>query len=259
MHFGLLIFRGDLDILDEVLRHNHAFFDEIYVLDGSEDAVMSSAIVRKYENVVFYTTDSKLPPEYRHPPRDGVLRRFLLSEIQARHSGEGWVTLLHSDEIFYDKDPRLVAEEADAKGFDGVVWKNIPFFLHTSQEGSYQYDQQKSVIEQVVWAALPGWPEVRQFKNKAGIAFSQNRHMCTAPDRINNFMRTEYPLRHYPYRDQIQMVRNAKDRISRGWQNYGGWMATSRSVFVDVLPKYSSSKKIEPGKIIVNGATGEML
>ena len=254
-HYGLMIAKDDEDILEEVLRRNHAFFDAISVLDGTANNSKTGKIIKSFPNVEYYATDSQLPPEYSGK-RDGI-RGFLLEEIQRRHGFEGWITLLHSDEIFLDFNPRDAAEFADSRGCDMVEWKNVPFFLHTSQSGSYSYDPSKSVVDQVTWACFPGWPEMRQFKNKPGIRYNPKQHFRVYPEGLNNCFFTYNAIRHYAYRDPRSMRENAEDRVSRSWQSYGEWMNASSDVFVDILPGgfYKVAKDVRES-VIRNGIDG---
>lgn len=251
-HYGLLMFRDDQDILAEVLEHNHRFFDGIFVLDGTEDNTATAAVVRRFSNIEFYMKDADLPPEY-HPPRCGA-RQALLQEIQKQHGHEGWITVLHSDEIFIDADPREVAERADAEGCDHIIWANVPFFLHTSQEAQYKYDPVRSVVEQVTWAALPGFPENRQFKNLPGLRYDVRKHLQTIPSGASKKRPPRNPaLRHYLYRSPEQMLANARDRIARGWQDYGRWMIERGSCFIDALPGFPIARQLKSGEQLEGG------
>jgi hypothetical protein len=268
-HYGLMLVRGDEDILDEVMRRNHRFFDAIYVLDGTEDNSQTSKIIKSYPNVEFYVRDADLPEAYT-VCGDGM-RGVLLDELKRRHGHEGWVTLLHSDEIFYDVDPRYVVYNVDPEGVEMVEWTSVPFFLHTSQKNSYKYDKTKSIVEQVTWAAFPGWPEIRQFKNKEGILYSKKQYMQTWPNGLGQgdlCFCTYNALRHYMYRDPAIALRVAKDRTSRGFCHYGEWVIKAGSCFVDVLPDntlpntvhrhFNFAANVGPNKIILNGRFGQV-
>lgn len=252
-HYGLLMFRGDEDVLGEVLERNHKFFDGIFALDGTDDTTATASIIKRFPNVEFYMRDADLPPKF-HPPRCGA-RQALLEEIQKRHGHEGWITVLHSDEIFLDADPREVAERADSDGYDHIVWANVPFFLHTSQEADYKYDPSRSVIDQITWAALPGWAEYRQFKNLPGLWYNVRKHLQSHPNGLpGRCLRSKLPIRHYLYRSPEQMLANARDRISRGWQDYGRWMIDRGSCFIDALPLFPRARHLAPGEKLEGGA-----
>jgi len=245
------MFRGDLDVLDEVLKNNCQFFDAVYALDGSCWG-KPKQIIEKHKNIVFYVRDVHLPPEYK-PIRDGA-RQFLLQKIQKDHPDGGWITLLHSDEIFLDVNPRDVAEESAKEGFGVVGWRLVNFFLHISEKNTYKYDESKSVVDQVTWACFPGWVELRQFRYDSRTKYNIRNHFCTIPTNCGETRLTSYPLRHYLYRSPEQMRNNAEDRINRGWQTYGKWMNDS-PVFVDCLPCYTRAVKVGRRKIL-NGDSG---
>ena len=242
-HYGIMLVRGDEDILDEVMRRNHKFFDAIYVLDGTDDNSQTSKILKSYSNLEFYATDADLPKD---AIRGDGMRSILLEELQRRHGYEGWVTLLHSDEIFYDVDPRNVIRDVELNGVEMVEWTSVPFFLHTSQKATYKYDKSKSIVEQVTWAAFPGWPEVRQFKNKEGIRYAPDQYMQTWPTGLAQWeycFCTYNAFRHYMYRDPEIAYKMALDR--RGFCDYGEWIVKAGSCFVDILPDNVPSEELQ--------------
>lgn len=286
-HYGIMLVRGDEDILDEVMRRNSKFFDAIYVLDGTDDNSQTSKILKSYSNLEFYATDSDLP---KGTIRGDGMRGILLEELKRKHGNEGWITLLHSDEIFYDMDPRYVVYNVDPEGVEMVEWASVPFFLHSSQKGSYVYDRSKSVVEQVTWAAFPGWPEIRQFKNIEGIWYAPDQYMQTWPNGLKQWEHcfcTYNAIRHFMYRDPGIAYKTALDRTSGKFCQYGEWLLKSESCFVDILPdnvipnklqqqfqqdlkkanirndfnlpkRFELAKNVGPNNIIICGRTGHM-
>src|SRR5580700_12110305 len=105
--YGMLMMRGDLDILDEVLHCNAKYFKGIFVLDGTENFKDSQRILKCHQNIEFYMRDADLGQKYHRPPRDGA-RQVLLDAIYKRYGISGYIFLLHSDEMFYDYSPQLL-------------------------------------------------------------------------------------------------------------------------------------------------------
>jgi hypothetical protein len=249
--------RNDLDIFEEVMDCNHVFFRAIFVLDGSDDWRRSKAILEKYPNVEFYCRDEELGPEYDRPVRDGA-RQVLLEAIQASYGTDGYIFLLHSDEMYYDCPPGALVNAMERLDVDVAEVRNVHFFLHSSMKGRYSYDPNKSVIEQLPFACFPGWPEIRIFKNKRGLQYDINEHGRCAPYGLSRPVLTDFPVRHYLYRSEEQMRKAAVDRSSRGWQTYGvKWMARRGTCYVDVLPGYKFSKQVPPGIKLLSGNTGD--
>jgi hypothetical protein len=250
---GALMMRGDLDILAEVLDNNFQHFREIFVLDGTEDWGASKIILEKYPNIHCILHDQDLSPEYNLPPRDGA-RQVLLDAIQQKYGYDGYIVVLHSDEMFYDYPPSLLAAAMKVYSIEAMAVRNVHFFLHSSMAGSYSYDPEKSVVDQVCFACFPGYPEMRIFKNKPGLYYEKNQHGRVIPHGLENSVQTNFPIRHYLYRSPEQMQSNAADRGTRGWQTYGKeWMGQSDNRFVDCLPGYKFSKFIPKDKIILDG------
>jgi hypothetical protein len=257
--YGALMMRGDLDILDEVLNWNFRFFKGIFILDGTEEWQQSNKIVKKYPNIDFYMRDDELGPEYNIPPKDGA-RQVLLDAIQVKYAFDGYIVILHSDEIFYDFPPSLLAIAMEYYGVDALSIKNVHFFLHSSMKNEYIYNPHKSVIDQLCYACFPGYKELRIFKNKKGLRYDVNRHSQVIPDGLNTWADSSFPLRHYLYRSPKQTIKNISDRSERGWQLYGqSWINKESNLFVDCLPGYKFSKLIPAGKRLLNGETGEFI
>lgn len=256
--YGMLMMRGDLDVLEQVLECNSSYFRAIFVLDGTENAEVSRKILEKFANVekIFY--DSELPAEYNRPPRDGA-RQILLNAIQEKYGYDGYIFILHSDEMFFDYPPTLLATAMARYRFDLASVRNVHFFLHTSMKDGYYYDSDISVVSQIPYACFPGYPEYRCFKNKAGLHYLPNEHSKVHPHGLSHAVSTVFPIRHYLYRTPEQMELSSVDRKSRGWQGYGNdWMEVETERFVDCLPKYKFAKYIPVGARIINGETGEI-
>lgn len=256
--YGALMMRGDLDILEEVMDCNHRYFRGIFVLDGTDPWQDSKRILDKYPNIDFYIRDEDLGPDYHKPLKDGA-RQVLLEAIQKKYGTDGYIFNLHSDEMYFDIPPRVLAAHMYRAGADVAVVRNVHFFLHSSMRDTYVYDPDASVVNQVPFACFPGWPEHRVYKNRPQLKYDKNHHSSTVPGGLEKGIVTGYPVRHYIYRSEVQMKQNALDRWQRKWQNYGfEWMKKNESCYVDCLPGYQFTRHIPAGRKILNGATGEL-
>lgn len=256
--YGMLMMRGDLDVLEEVLRCNAPYFRAIFVLDGTEQADESKKILDKFPTIESVIHDRDLPEEYNRPPRDGA-RQVLLEAIQKKFGYDGYIAVLHSDEMFFDYPPSLLVGAMKHFDIDSVSVNNVHFFLHSSIKNQYNYETSKSVVSQIQYASFPGYREMRLFKNKPGLYYHPNEHSRVVPHGLKGSVKTLFPIRHYLYRSPDQMVSGASDRAKRDWQKYGsGWMEKSDERFVDCLEGYAFAKRIPPGSRIINGETGEL-
>lgn len=209
---GLMMIRNENDILEEVLSEHVKFCDHIFVLDGTtEDPDKAREICLSFKNITYFR-DEDLPADYPRPVRDGC-RQFLLDRIREKYGHEGWVAVLHGDEIFVD-DPRLIIKKYHGL-FDALTLDCLLYFIHKEQE-PFKLDPSKSVQEQIFWHAGPGWPEARLFKNKKGSNYkSPSTHGKVIPEGLFINYKTTYKIKHYTYRDLEHQIKRAEDRVKR--------------------------------------------
>ncbi len=256
--YGMLMMRGDLDVLEEVLGCNAPYFRAIFVLDGTENANDSRRILNKFQNIELVIRDQDLPVGYNRPPRDGA-RQILLEAIQDKYGYDGYIAVLHSDEMFFDYPPTLLVNAMQHYNIELVSVNNVHFFLHSSMRDDFSYEPSKSVVSQIDYACFPGYREFRMFKNKPGLYYQPNEHSRVVPHGLKAAVKTVFPIRHYLYRSPDQMVSNASDRAKRDWQKFGAsWLEKTNDCFVDCLEGYAFAKRIPLGLRIVNGETGEL-
>lgn len=256
--YGLMMIKGDLDILKEVIKYNFPYLNGVFVLDGSKNWKESRSILESSGKVECYIRDSDLPKSYRSPLRDGV-RQVLLEKIQEKVGHRGYIIILHSDEIYYDMNPKLLIASMKKYQVDAIIIRAVHFFLHSSCKDSYQYNKDISVIKQVKYACFPGYKEFRIFKNRADIYYKIDQHSRVIPLGLRTWALTDFPVRHYLYRSIEQMKNSSFDRSKRSWQSYGYEWMKREDYFVDCLPGYKFTRYIPENKIILNGKTGKFL
>lgn len=237
LHIGLSMTKTEADIMREVMENNAPFFDAIFAMDESEDGTLD--IIRGFPQVV-YTIDAR----EAYPGQqavDGSRQHLLEKAVQwaerYHHTDAFWFTLLHGDEIYYH-DPRKVAELAEAQGVDTVYWHALQFFLHTSQQDSFEWDPAKSVMEQVVFYC-PTFLETRQFRYRPGVSFNETESIDRAWPKGSRYryQRGQPPVYlHYSYRSPKQIRERALDRIATGWQPYAKYLL--EQPFRDILPGF---------------------
>lgn len=210
-NIGLMMTCNEEDVIDEVMREHKKYFDKILVLDGSTDK--TEEIIRSYDNVRFFMKDSEIP--FKGRLKDGA-RQFLLEKAQGMFGVEGWFTLLHGDEIFYD-DPNLVAKKAEERGAEKVNWQPMNFYLNV-EDKNRDLLLEKSVQKRIVWYSPAQYLEIRQFKNKKGIHYDLNKHSVVIPEGIGFMPFFYFPIyKHYPCRTPQQMMQKQKEGLSRGF------------------------------------------
>ncbi len=206
---GLMMIRNENDILKEVLSEHSKFCDHIFILDGTnEEPERSKDICLSFKNISYFT-DKDLPADYPVPVRDGC-RQFLLDKIRGKYGYEGWVAVLHGDEIFVD-DPRSIIKKYHGL-FDALTLDCLLYFIHKEQY-PFKLDPSRSLQEQILWHAGPGWPEARLFRNKKASDYkSPSAHCKVIPENLLINYKTTFKIKHYTYRDAEQQAKRAQDR-----------------------------------------------
>ncbi len=241
-HIGLLMTCNEEDCIEEVMNEHTKYFDKILVLDGSSDH--TEEIIRSYPQVKYFLKDKdiidKLPGGR---VRDGA-RQFLLQKAQEMYGYDGWFTLLHGDEIFYD-DPIKMAEVAEREGAERINWYAINFFLHTSDKGK-DLEAVRSVQERVAWYC-PGFLEIRSFKNKKGIYYDLDRHGKVVPEGVSWKISRHFPIyKHYPYRS-VKQIFLKKKLCETSTFNLTTWMNIKAidDCFQEILPNYKVARNFD--------------
>jgi len=191
-NIGLLASKNDEIIVKEVLSKNINFVDAIYVIDGSSDK--TPEIIKKFPKVkeIIYEKDLPTPP---NGFKDNV-RQYALDSI-IKNEGYGcWVTLLHTDEVFYH-NPRKVIDFAEKEKADAVFWRPMHFFLHTYDKDKWETIKNYPLQERITWYATTKKirTEFRQFKLTKNKKFPQ-KHNPTVMGITKRF--SKIPLyKHY--------------------------------------------------------------
>jgi glycosyltransferase involved in cell wall biosynthesis len=208
-HIGLMMVRNEIDIIDRYIEHiNDIGIDIILVLDDSDDGTYER--LRTWPKVKYIVKQKTLYGDQQ--PCDGM-RQCLLKYMQRNYGYEDWIHLLHPDEFFWD-NPIMVAEEADAHGYDQVNWHSIYFFLHPDDKGEKGLPTYYS----------PGTIEERQFKNRRNLYYDPIQDHKTTPYGLDNLMHITPIIRHYPLRNPEQAQARAYDRLATGFQEQYHWV-----------------------------------
>lgn len=210
-NIGLLMTCNEVDVIEEVMQEHSKYFDTILVLDGSNDG--TDEIIKSFNNVKFFMKDQDLP--YSGRVKDGA-RGFLLKKAQELYGYDGWFTLLHGDEIFYD-NPIEIAKLAERKGVDKVNWQPMNFFLHKTDKDR-QVESIRSVQERLKWYSPASGLEIRQFKNKKGLYYDRNKHSQVMADGVGWKTLLYFPVyKHYPYRSSKQISKKINEGREKGF------------------------------------------
>lgn len=240
-HIGLMITCNEEDCIEEVMNEHTKYFDKILVLDGSTDK--TEEIVRSYDAVKYFLKDSEIIDQLPNRKFKDGARHFILKKAQEMYGYDGWITLLHGDEIFHD-NPVEMAERADQEGAEKINWYAMNFFLHTADRGR-DLDSIKSIQERVLWYC-PGFLEIRSFKNKKGIYYDLDRHGKVLPNGISWKIYRKFPVyKHYPFRSVRQILKKNKHHQQTKFSVTYRNVFDEENCFVDILPSYKVARKFD--------------
>jgi len=226
-NIGIMLTRNEEDVIEEVMDDHKQYFDTIFVLDGSTDRTPS--ILKRYKNIALLLNDADISP---HGPITDGSRQFLIDEAQKRFGYEGYFTLLHGDEIFFD-NPNTTAQKAIDEDIDYVLWQMMTFFPHVSEEACYEEKKHLPVQERMGWCT-PNWVEVRQFVNRQGVGYDLAQHKTLVPRGVHTLkFNTNLPVfKHYSFRDPKQMKERVQDRMNNGFTTKDEWVLSQDSLFL---------------------------
>ncbi len=193
VNIGLLLVAEENDILPRVLELNDPVFDLLYVLDGTKPNKASWNFCASTGKLAGYWTDDDLP---RPPDPEGTVcgyRGFIYDEAVKLHGTDHWFLELHGDEV-WTFDPQDVIDENP--GADGFIFP-LPFYFPRADE---YWDDTTHPLDQLRWHMLPGWPEFRMFRGGPDVRFDPAQHFNTQPHGLQNVIKVDYPIKHYPYR-----------------------------------------------------------
>ncbi|MEA3492897.1 MAG: glycosyltransferase [Candidatus Margulisiibacteriota bacterium] len=240
-NIGLMMTCNEEDCIEEVMNEHAKYFDKILVLDGSSDR--TEEIVRSYDAVTYFIKDSEILDKLPNRKFKDGARQFILEKAQELYGYEGWFTLLHGDEIFYD-DPNKISEKAEKAGAEKVNWYAMNFFLHSTDKGK-DLESIESLQERIKWYC-PGLLEIRQFKNKPGIYYELSEHGRVLPHGIGWKMYKYFPIyKHYPYRSVGQVLKKKKRSEEVGFSASYNQIQDQASCFQDILPNYKVARRFD--------------
>jgi len=240
-NIGLMITCNEEDCIREVMDENIKYFDKILVLDGSSDR--TEEIVRSYPQVKYFLKDKGILDKLPNRKFEDGARQFLLEKAQEMFPIEGWFTLLHGDEIFHD-DPNWVANEAEKARAEKVNWYVMNFFLHTSDKGR-DLEAESSVQKRILWY-VPGFIEIRQFRNKRGIRYDLGQRHNVLPRGIGWRIYKHFPVfKHYPYRSVSQIKKKRQQHIRSGFSESYGRFKDPGLCFRDIPEGYKVARKYD--------------
>jgi hypothetical protein len=178
-NIGLLVTKNEAPILEDILRHNATFINEIFVLDGGNDE--APKILRNFPQIKAYHHEREFVPE-GYCVKDGI-RKFIFDKILETAEEGDWITLMHGDEMFYH-DPNISIAVSEKKGCNLVRWYAAHFFPHKNDYKNWETLKWLPVHERFTYYAHYKngcWIEDRQFRIVRGMKYNIDRHSGVLP------------------------------------------------------------------------------
>ena len=225
-NIGLLTVRNEVDVIDEFMDNIEKYFDEVVVMDDSDDGTYekiknrkSIKYIVKFEDV--YDKNSK---------RTDGHKEHLYRYIMDKYGDDNvWITVLNADAFMMD-DPNKTIEYAESVDANMVGWWVYNFAPSMQDKKDYEADKEAwmSTLVQKRLQYLEDIPrmEYMQFKASKDYYYDINKHGSIVPEFFTNnfhlirFANIAPTLFHYPHRSPKQIWNRAKDRATTGFRNF---------------------------------------
>jgi len=232
---GLLRTANEIDFIQEIMEIHIQHFPILYFLDDSDDG--TGEIVRQYPQVVW---SAKVPkPGDKWRCLEQAQQKAMDQILQDQGDGV-WITNLFGDELLW-YCPLQSIQRAEYMGWTATVWSPMHFFLHTSQQQTWETEwATKPVLERLRWycpgTTQEGWPgaEVKQYKAFKGMIYTpgckdypEGAAQSTNPP--------PYPLyMHVGYRSPAQAMERVRGNLASGF-NFDDRGMLKKGPFLDCL------------------------
>ena len=217
-NIGMLTVRNEIDIIDEFLDNVEQYFEDIVVMDDSNDSTRERLQKRNCIKYLVYFEDVY---DINSKRTDGQ-KQHLLKYVQEQY-GNVWITNLNAD-AFFMNDPNKAIQVAEKENSSFVQWRVYDFGLHENDRSDYNRDKEswlsKNVVDRVTYVYDNyEFYENLQFKVNEKCYFDVSSHHIVVPIGISGKVASIKPvLFHYPYRSPEQIIKRRDDRVLTGFQ-----------------------------------------
>lgn len=216
--FGLTLVKNEADILPQMLANASRFCHRIYVFDlGSTDDSFEIAKGHDKDGIVVAWKKEKVA--YHNGRRARIFNNF---KGEAR-PGDWWLRL-DADE-FYDEDPRPLLV-ASAKRHEYVVCSKHVQFYYTDKD----YELWRAGRETLADRVRPIGERRRYYRvNSTEPRFFMHRDSLEWderfpwPHRLGLYAKERIFVRHYQFRDPVQMEQRIQDRLAAKREGCGSF------------------------------------
>jgi len=230
--FGLTLCKNEADIIGQMLENASRFCHRIYVFDlGSTDDTFEIAKAHEKDGIVVAWKKEQVA--YHNGRRARIFNAF---KGEAR-PGDWWLRL-DADE-FYDEDPRPLLA-ASAKRHESVVCSKHVQFYYTDKD----YEEWLTGRESLEDRSRPIGERRRYYRvNSTEPRFFMHRDSLQWderfpwPHRLGVYARERVFVRHYQFRDPVQMELRTLDRLAAKQEGCGSFSHVENSDWKTYLRK----------------------
>lgn len=119
---------------------------------------------------------------------------------------------------------------------------SMQFFLHRSDQN--HLDPALPLEKRILWYC-PGFIEIRQFRNRKGIAYDLHQHTQLFPQGLNRKVNSKFPIfKHYPHRSPQQVLKKIEQTHKT---QFGGAYSKPeiKDIYLECLPRYKQARRFD--------------
>ena len=209
---GLMLLRGEEDVIAQNLTHLLGWIDSLYILDlGSTDQTWEivNDFARRDKRIILH---DRKPIIY-----SDNLRGLLFDRYSDRFSPGDWIMKIDADEFYHVTPPAFVNQRL-GKMETSVLLQWYFFRLTQAEVNRYDSgqvdvsaDRTRPIEERRRYYKISEYAEPRMFKYRRTIRWPDTQ---SVPFNAGFVARERIPVRHYPHRDPPQMIARFKLRAA---------------------------------------------
>lgn len=251
--FGLTLVKNEADILAQMLANASRFCHRIYVFDlGSTDDSFEIAKAHEKDGIVVAWKKERVA--YHNGRRARIFNAF---KGEAR-PGDWWLRL-DADE-FYDEDPRPLLARATRRGEHVAFSKHVQFYYTDKDYEDWLAgretlaDRQRPIANRRRFYRVNS-TEPRFFRHRANLQWNER---FPWPHRLGLYAQERMFVRHYQFRDPVQMEIRTLDRLEAKRDGCGSFSHVQNADFKTYMLKAADLNydnggivqwKISPGEL----------
>jgi hypothetical protein len=201
---GLMLLRDEQDVIAQCFDHLLTWIDSLHIYDlGSTDATWD--IVQDYAR-----RDKRIIPVVHQPTvYNDNLRCYLFHRSRQTFDPGDWCLKIDADEFYHVTPPDFVRTRL-APGDSAVHLQWYFFRLTKTEVADYESgkvdvhaDRKRSITDRRRYYKISQYAEPRMFRYRRAMQWPEN---ISFPYNAGFVSKHRIPIRHYPHRDNLQLL-----------------------------------------------------